>query len=206
MWRFCGLPSSAWVSVASGGSGAGLVQVAVAESDAAFSDRHTAGSREDRNESSPIHRKAWGASGAGTVAIPGGGARNLRARKNRLRRAEPEALPSRRKRRERAGAVGACSVNAEDPRSRTGRGCDEIRLGKAKTAGPLTVRCRCRAQVDPRGPPQGQCTQCFVSDRRVCALTVSNFSVCDRGEFRLRKKKPRALACTMHPIPTSPLI
>lgn len=132
-----------WVSAASGGPGTGLVQVAVAESDAAFSDRHTAGSREDRNESSPTHRKAWGAGGAGTVAIPGGGVQNLRARKNRLRRAEPEALPARRKRRELAGAVGACSVNAEDPRSRTGRGCDEIRLEKAKRTGPLTEETKC---------------------------------------------------------------
>lgn len=91
------------------------------------------------------------------------------------RRAEPEALPARRKRREWAGAVGACSVNAEDPRSRTGRGCDEVCQEKAKRAGPLTVRCRCRAQVDPSGPPQGQCTQCFLSDRRVCALSVQLF-------------------------------
>lgn len=48
--------------------------------------------------------------------MPGGGAWNLRARKSRLRPAEPEALTARRKRRKRAGAVGACSVNAEDPR------------------------------------------------------------------------------------------
>lgn len=42
MWRFCDLPSSVWESVASGGPRAGLVQVAVAESDAAFSDPRTA--------------------------------------------------------------------------------------------------------------------------------------------------------------------
>lgn len=136
------------------------MQVAVAESIAAFSDplpraATRLGLERIVTNPAPAHRRAWGDGGAGTVAIPGGGARNLRARKNRLRRAEPEALPARRKRRERAGAVGACSVNAEDPRSRTGRGCDEVCQEKAKRAGPLTVRCRCRAQVDPSGPPQG---------------------------------------------------
>lgn len=77
-----------WESVASGVPRAGLVQVAVAESDAAFSNPRTATQLGlERIGTNPAQHTEGrgGAGGTGTVAIPGGGAWNLRARKNRLR-------------------------------------------------------------------------------------------------------------------------
>lgn len=176
MWRFCDLPSSVWESVASGVPRAGLVQVAVAESDAAFSDPRTATQLGlERIGTNPAQHTEGRGEPAGRGPSPSrAGARGI-CGPGRTGCAPPEALPARRKQRERAGAVGACSVNAEDPRSRTGRGCDEVCQEKAKRAGPLTVRCRCRAQLDPSGPPQGSAhSASYMTDG--CVPSACNFS------------------------------
>jgi hypothetical protein len=186
VWRFRGLPSSGWESAVPESPCAALLQVAVPEADAGSGDPLPNPPRPGAEGRRPSHgpaarlglestrpnpaqdpegRGEFG--GVRTVAIPGGGARNLRSRKNRLSR-------DGRKRGSRGGsggcpqfAVGACSVHAGDPQSWAGRGCGQVCQEKnlkgqksRATYGEVLVYC------------QGHQ---FTSDCRMCSLRVQLF-------------------------------